>query len=606
MIADTIPSDPAPVPPTVAEALTAVASWEELPHSRRRVLVTGLHTLARLEGKPPEAVRLDPVAAIARMEATSPAALGVAASTFANYRAGVRYVMRRLGLLASQRPRTRPASDPAWTALLQTLPSGPGFNRLRTFVSYCSAEGILPTEVQQAILDRYAEMRAATRGGTKSQDHARRVVNQWNQAIRECPGWPPTRLGLREQALNRSPPFDAYPESLQREITAYLDTIGQTQAAGLFSGPARRPVKPSTVTSRNYCLRRLLHGAVQNGIPMDRLAELRSVVDPAFIRAALDWHYHRSGNQLTSDLGQMAATIASVAQYLNLPQTNPTLWAEIKHILARVKPPQREEITEHNARLLDALGDPVTRAKLLHLPARLIQEAARLRDGWTDRKGLAHMPRPTEAGYLAGIAVVIEVLLHAPMRRDNLLHLRIGHELRLAAIGRGKWRGTICIAGEAVKNRRRIEFPLEADSIALIRDYLDDFRPALPNADTEWLFPGQAGRDRPRNKTSFGTAISQTIHEHVGVRVNPHAFRAFAGALILEANPHAIDDVRAVLGHSSFATAMVYYRRNSQKEAAGRLSDMLACHRRATRLLAGARSPQLGGRPAWRRTRGNG
>lgn len=587
-------------PPTVAQALAEVETWSDVPDGRRRVLASSLHALTRLEGRPTESIRLDPVAAIARMEAASPVKLGIAASTFANYRAALRHVLRRLGLLAPQRPRAPAAQDPAWTDLLSQVPAGPGFSRLRAFVGYCAREAIAPAAVTSATLDAYAEARAAARGGAKSRDHVRRVALQWNLAGRQVTGWPQTRLGLTGRAIQLSLPFEAYPMSLQRETAAYLDAIGTSSSAGLFSGSARRPVKPSTATSRMYGLRRLLWGGVQAGVPIDTITALRDVTSPDFIKASLNWHYARKGHEVTKDLGQLAATVASVAHHLELPASE---WAAIKPLLARATPVPQTEMVPDKVRLLDALSEPATRARLLHLPATLMREASRLRVGWVDRKGVQHVARPVEAGWLAGIAVAIELLLHAPMRLNNLQTLRIGEELRLASVGRGRWRGTIYIAGGSVKNGRAIEFPLEAESIELVREYLDAYRPAVPNADTPWLFPGQASADQPRNKASFGTAISETIHEHVGVRVHPHAFRAFAGALILEANPHAIDDVRAVLGHASFATALTYYRRSSQRAAAGRLSETLTRQRRSTRLLAQARSPLPKGGAAWHRPR---
>ncbi len=70
------------------------------------------------------------------------------------------------------------------------------------------------------------------------------------------------------------------------------------------------------------------------------------------------------------------------------------------------------------------------------------------------------------------------------------------------------------------------------------------------------------------------------------MRVNPHAFRAFAGSIILEANSSGIDDIRAILGHKSFETAVIYYRRLNQRAAAERLSSALAGERRKTRTIA--------------------
>jgi integrase len=290
---------------------------------------------------------------------------------------------------------------------------------------------------------------------------------------------------------------------------------------------------------------------------------------------------------VTADVAQLAATVASIAYYLELP---PAEMTPLKAVLARVRQPPRTEITDRNTRILAALDDPATRACLLHLPRHLMGMAARQRDGWTNSKtGLHHSPRPIDAAWLASVAVAIEILLHAPMRIKNLQHLQIGQGLRLASTGRGRWSGTILVAGVTTKNGIGLEVPLEAETITLLREYLEEHRGALPHADTAWLFPGEASPDRPRNKGAFGLAITEGIHAIVGLRINPHAFRAIAGSFILEANPHAIDDVRAMLGQSTFHTALIYYRRRNQHAAAGRLSETLARQRRSTRLLASAR-----------------
>ncbi|MFC7694901.1 hypothetical protein ACFQY5_40935 [Paeniroseomonas aquatica] len=63
------------------------------------------------------------------------------------------------------------------------------------------------------------------------------------------------------------------------------------------------------------------------------------------------------------------------------------------------------------------------------------------------------------------------------------------------------------------------------------------------------------------------------------MRVNVHAFRAFAAALILEDNPHAIEDIRALLGHASFEVALRHYRRTNRKGAGERLSEAISKRR---------------------------
>jgi len=577
---------------TVAAALLMIAGWTDLTEARRRDLASALSFLLRLVGRPAAAVWLDAVDTINLLDRASPKALGIQPSTFANRKANVRFILCRLGILSYTRVPAPKVADPAWAALLAALPPGPEFGRLRTFIAYCIAEAIRPEVVSNPVLETYAVRRAAERGGAKARDHARRVGVQWNLAAKKVSGWPTVRLGLRAKPLCYSPDFDAYPSPLQAEIQQYLSDIGAPVGKDIFAGVDRaRRVKPATVITRKYCLRRLLHGGVQKGIPMEGLTSLSQVATPEFVVASLGWHYDRA-QEANADLGQLASTIASIAIYLKVPDAE---WAIIKSLLARAAPKPRTEINEKTAQLIDKLCEPECRARLIHLPERLMLEASCMRDGRRYRSKEIGSPQPEAAAWLAATAVAIEILLHAPMRLENLQHIRLGTELQLTRVNSNRWRGTIFLDGMFVKNKRRLEVPLQAETIALLRRYLDDYRPNLPAAESIWLFPGKGGPEKPRHKGAFGQAITESIEQYVGIRLNPHAFRALAGALILEADPHAIDDVRAMLGHSGFETAMIYYRRNSQREAANRLSATLARQRRATKLHATAQflAPEL-------------
>jgi len=216
-------------------------------------------------------------------------------------------------------------------------------------------------------------------------------------------------------------------------------------------------------------------------------------------------------------------------------------------------------------------------------------EARRLLHGWTDRFGV-HLPHPERAAWLASIAIAIEIELHLPIRMEDLNHLRLGHEVRLIQSGGSRWQGSLHIE-QTAKTGVGIQANLQSETLQMLREYLNVFRPLLPNAHGIWLFPGEKSADEPRNKSAFGTAITENVTQFVGIRVNPHAFRCIAGALILEADPSAIDDVRAILGHASFNTALRYYRRFSTRAAANRLGIVIAKHRRATTLPAASALP---------------
>lgn len=570
----------APQPLSIAAASQLIMAWDGLSLQRRRALRRALEAVAELERRPPEAVMLHPLDTLARFERATAVELDLKPATKANYVSNIRYALRRLGFLAPARSVV-PVSDPAWTALLDALPQGPDFARLRSFLAWCADQGLAPAAVTQAALEAYADHRLATRGGGRQPDHSKRVADLWNRAGREVPGWPAQAL-RNPRPKQLSLPFDAYPPPLAQEVETFLTDLAGKGPGGLFDATtALPPVRPATVETRKFGIRRLLHGAREGGIPMERLAHLAVLTEPDCLQASLNWHYMRKGQKVGADLGVLAATAVSLAQRLpGLPEGR---LAEVKALVSRIKRPAPTGLTERNARLLDALEDRNTRLRLLHLSARLMQEAARLRDGWTDKQGVTHAPRPHEAAWLAGVAVAIEISLHAPLRLENLTHLRLGEELTLTpGTGTGRQgRALLRVSEDQVKNGRVLEFLLEGDSLRLLRDYLDHYRPLLTHAAGVWLFPGHASAAAPRNKNSFGRAITDAVHQHVGVRMNPHAFRCCVGAMILEANPHAVDDVRAILGHAGFETAMKYYRRFETRGAAQRLSQTIAQQRRA-------------------------
>ena len=583
--------------PTIAEARRLIEHDGILKPRVRREWHTALATLAELhDEKVPEVIKLDAKKCIALIESKSAQArLGVKDGTLANYRTSVRAVLRYFGLLASPL-KSVPIIDGPWLDLVTRLPDTHEFPRLRSFVSWCAGQGVAPAHVSQQTLDTYATYREISRSGIKQTGHTRRVTSLWRKAANTVAGWPEAGLANpnpRQISLN----FDAYPAPLPAEVKRYLtDIAAQNDIFADIHEALRDPVSDATVITRRDGARALLWGAVQSGIPIERLNSLRVLVDPDVVKPSLRWHMERKGllnkpgqkqSYIDDQIATFVATIASVANYLKLPDD------EHKAVKAMLKPlrldPNKQGLIDRHERILDALDDKRTRGMLLHLPARMMREARRLLHGWTDRFGV-HLPHPERAAWLASIAIAIEIELHLPIRMEDLNHLRLGHEVRLIQSGGSRWQGSLHIE-QTAKTGMGIQANLQPETLQMLREYLDVFRPLLPNAHGVWLFPGEKSAVEPRNKSAFGTAITENVAQFIGIRVNPHAFRCIAGALILEADPSAIDDVRAILGHASFNTALRYYRRFSTRAAANRLGIVIAKHRRATTLPAASALP---------------
>jgi site-specific recombinase XerD len=143
----------------------------------------------------------------------------------------------------------------------------------------------------------------------------------------------------------------------------------------------------------------------------------------------------------------------------------------------------------------------------------------------------------------------------APIRISNLSILELDRHLVRSEPRGGAMH--IVLAGEEVKNHEPLEYPLHSESVGLIEEYIQRFRPLLAPAGCAALFPGRSGH--PKVANGFAKQISNTIRHHTGMRINPHLFRHIAAKIYLDANPGGYEVVRRVLGQRSISTTTNFY-----------------------------------------------
>lgn len=581
--------DPSQNFPTAAEALLRIQEWQDVPLLQRRSLASAVRLLCRIVGKKaPATVRLDPATCLPAMDGASTVALGITAKSHQNYRAALRHVLRRLGVLTPAF-RREPVSDAAWAALVQALPARFHPHRLRAFMSFCATQAIAPGDVTSATLEAYLRHRAESRGGPNIRADVREVARQWNKMRTLIAGWPDITLALgppegRVQAL----PLSAYPARIQAGADRYFAWLGQgPEDAAEDDEVDHEPASPETIETRRKGIRLLLWGLVETGCAPDMLTDLADLVRFDLARQSLRWHRQRLGKPNprkpaemlpTPGTAMLAATLRSLAVHFKVTGEAD---AKLRRMLAVYCPKPQREITEDLSKLLDRLADPEVEARLLHLPQLLMHKARRLRDGWTSKAGVDHPPKPMEGSWMAALAAAIEIELHLPLRIHDLARLRLDQDLSVTQTS-GRRPPEVHLRVVANKNGRLVETWLRGEAAGLVVEYLQNFRSVGPHPATAWVFPNRDREDRARAKNGFSEAVADTIHEHTGVRVNVHAFRAFAAALILEDNPHAIEDIRALLGHAYFDVALRHYRRTNRQGAAQRLSESISKRRHRT------------------------
>jgi integrase len=161
---------------------------------------------------------------------------------------------------------------------------------------------------------------------------------------------------------------------------------------------------------------------------------------------------------------------------------------------------------------------------------------------------------PKKAAILVQTAIAIEILLVAPIRLHDLIRLELDVHILFARPGR---QGDAKLVLKASKNDQRIAFDLKAETLALLRQYVTTYLPALSRGAVAALFPGEAGPYK--SDVSLREQITKAIRKHCGVDVHPHLFRYFAAAMILKKYPDAYPLASRLLGHKSIQTTMDFY-----------------------------------------------
>jgi len=308
-------------------------------------------------------------------------------------------------------------------------------------------------------------------------------------------------------------------------------------------GQRIRPLKVSTITTRRRELAAAARMAVKAGVANEALDSLAALLNPAVAEKVLDAYWARNGDNpklFTVDLAGRFLSIAKETKCLG--DVDCERLDEMRRDLDEHRP---EGMTDKNIAYLRQVLTPGVWSRVLRLPLAMMATAR----SWQSRM-------PVKAAVTAQLAVAIVILTVAPVRLANLTSIRLGTNLiKPDGPDSNYW---LVFPEFDVKNRVRLEYPLEEYITQLIDEYVYDFRPTLLRGRNEdWLFPGQAGR--AKNKTSLSGQITERIYQATGLRMTVHQFRHAAGAIILKKRPGEYELVRRLLGHKNVQTTINCY-----------------------------------------------
>src|SRR6185312_9457744 len=120
-------------------------------------------------------------------------------------------------------------------------------------------------------------------------------------------------------------------------------------------------------------------------------------------------------------------------------------------------------------------------------------------------------PRPADARR-AALAIAIEILLHAPIRIQNLHTIRLDTHYKVYGQGANA-RAVLEFVAAEVKNEVYLSYPLPVSTAAMIDEFCRRLRPLLAEVNSPFLFPGRG--PRPGQSSALSKKIAEVTAEIV-------------------------------------------------------------------------------------------
>jgi integrase len=548
--------NPPPQPPgpaTLQTVLERLASNGALSDNRRRDLRSAVTSFAKLRAQPPAAIPLDLADIRGTLDGMVPARAKISPKRWANLRSDLAAAIATSGL----QPMLKTAGlklDEVWSELL--APADQGIRHgLSRFARWASRREIAPQSVDDSTIDRFvAELDGASL--IRNLRNLRRTVAKaWNAlvAIHQAAGLRPVAVPTNRAAPTRIP-WQEFPGSFRDDAERHR--IWASVPDPLAEEARARALAPLSLRLQRTHIHSAASAAAAVGVPVDQLTSLARLVEPETFRAVLRHLWHQDGRRLSAYTFGVAVTLIAIAtEWVKAPADTVAALKALRSKLGTLP----TGLTEKNMALLRLFDDPRLIDALIHLPDKLWRAA---------RRGLATSRWPFID---LQSALAIEILLHVPLRMQNLSSLKFEEHLHWPQGLRKP--AEITLRGEETKNDTPAVFELPTVLSERLHVYRNEIAPAVTGKRPDAVFVTFTGR--PRTQAALKVAIERTVLRHLGVKITPHQFRHLAAKFFLDAHPHAHESLRELLAHRNLRTTTNFYAGIDTRRAGRAHADLI-------------------------------
>jgi len=549
--------------PSLADLRCQIEARHDLPLLRRRDMASAIRTLAGWFNLPEENVPASAKFIREKLERVHAITASVSPRRIQNVRSLVLAAMREVGLSTKLAPYASPFSA-EWQCLWDLL-DGDTYAKteLSRFLRFCSAQGIAPGAVNDTVSAQFLAAIEAESLLVKPKTRHQSMCRVWNRMMETHAGsgWPQVHLTVPryEQRLYRIG-ADKVSAGVAADVEAYLTHLRGTD---IFSG-LPKPFRPKSVKAVEGHLWRYLSALHHAGVDLSEAPSFDALLTPELVKRGMRWFLGRNDGKPSKHIGEIAWALRCYAVKYRDPST------ETAAFFAEVLPKLRQQqtgLSEKNITAMAQFDDPLAVERFLLLPQRL-WDVALVKTKTVEGRTLRQ-----EAHLLVQSAVAIEILQFAPVRIENLNHLRLDQHL--------VWQGAklrLVIPAAEVKNSQALDFLLPEATSARVQRYIKDWRCLFLPKSNPYLFPGRDGK--AKDQAALRKQIEKTLWDHAALRLTPHQFRHAAAKILLDARPGFYEVLRKLLGHKSMMTTYSHYAGAETQAAVELYGDIISDHRR--------------------------
>jgi len=522
---------------------------------RRREICSAITTVAKWLNMPPEMIPAAMSYLRPRLSRLHPIQLGVSERRIQNVRSLLLSAFRIAGISTKLAPYMAKMSS-SWQQLWDLM-EGDRYARteLSRLFRYCSANGIVPSEMSDAISSDFLTALEAESLIKKPKVRHQSVCRVWNRLAGDhaASGWPQIELNIpkyddRLYGVDGSLVSDA----IKDDLADYLSHLAGTDLFGSMS----KPFRPKSVEIFRGHLWRYLSALHHSGVGLTDVNSLDELVVPAMFERALRWLYERNGKKTSKHIGEIAWAVRCYA--VKYRTCDDETLAFYKRAIERLRV-TTPGLSDKNRTAMAQFNDPKAVTRYVALPSSLWSKAVAIGVTVEGRK------KRKEARLMVQAAVAIEIAMFAPIRIQNLSTIRIDQHISWNAN-----RLRLSFPAHEVKNDQALDFLLPVDASERIKRYINEWRSLFMPATNPHLFPGRNGK--PKDQSALRNQMKKAIFDHTGLQMTPHQFRHAAAKLLLDAKPGHYEVVRKLLGHKTLTTTYAHYA-GAETDAAIELYD---------------------------------